>query len=91
MASSDLEDLCFHINAKISNIKKILWLNIFSLTGEDQCRKSIFQKIGNEVIIVHELLNKMETEVKEQEKLKNLLKVMFFSFSVHKILIQRNL
>ncbi|NWV67905.1 SKA1 protein, partial [Malurus elegans] len=71
--SSDLEDLCFHINAKISNIKKYLLLRDI---GEDPCRKSIFQKIGNEVIIVHELLNKMETEIKEQEKLKNLLKEM---------------
>ncbi|NWW76597.1 SKA1 protein, partial [Climacteris rufus] len=42
--------------------------------GKDQYRKTVFQKIGMEVILTHELLNKMETEVKQQEKLKNLLK-----------------
>ncbi|NWV52323.1 SKA1 protein, partial [Daphoenositta chrysoptera] len=68
---SDLEDLCFHINAKISNIKKcILLRNI----GEDERRKAALHKIGNEVILIHELLNKMETEVKQQEKLRDLLK-----------------
>ncbi|NXA89903.1 SKA1 protein, partial [Melanocharis versteri] len=71
MASSGLEDLCLHINAKISNIKKcILLRNI----GEDECRKPVLHKIQNEVILVHDLLNKMEAEVKQQEKLKNLLK-----------------
>ncbi|NXJ25213.1 SKA1 protein, partial [Dicrurus megarhynchus] len=71
MASSDLEDLCFHINAKISSIKKcILLRNI----GDDESRKAALHKIGNEVIFIHELLNQMETEVKQQEKLKDLLK-----------------
>ncbi|NXB26382.1 SKA1 protein, partial [Rhagologus leucostigma] len=70
MTSSDLEDLCFHINAKISSIKKcILLRNI----GEDEHRQAALHKIGNEVILIHELLNKMETEVKQQEKLKDLL------------------
>ncbi|XP_008631932.2 spindle and kinetochore-associated protein 1 isoform X1 [Corvus cornix cornix] len=73
MASSDLEHLCFHINAKISSIKKcILLRNI----GEDERRKAALHKIGNEVILIHELLNQMETEVKQQEKLKDLLKEM---------------
>ncbi|NXB07687.1 SKA1 protein, partial [Cnemophilus loriae] len=69
--SSGLEDLCFHINAKISNIKKCLLLRDI---GEDECRKPVLRKIQNEVILVHDLLNKMETEVKQQEKLKDLLK-----------------
>ncbi|NXS34194.1 SKA1 protein, partial [Pomatostomus ruficeps] len=69
--SSDLEDLCLHMNEKISNIKKCLLLRD---TGEDECRKSVHHKIVNEVILIHDLLNKMETEVKQQEKLKDLLK-----------------
>ncbi|NWT78762.1 SKA1 protein, partial [Lanius ludovicianus] len=69
--SPDLQNLCFHINAKVSSIKKcILLRNI----GEDERRKAALHKIGNEVILIHELLNQMETEVKQQEKLKDLLK-----------------
>ncbi|NWU02253.1 SKA1 protein, partial [Urocynchramus pylzowi] len=69
--SSSLEDLCLHINMKISNIKKcILLRNI----GEDDSRKPVLRKIQNEVILVHDLLNKMESEVKQQEKLKDSLK-----------------
>ncbi|XP_040436416.1 spindle and kinetochore-associated protein 1-like isoform X2 [Falco naumanni] len=34
----------------------------------------MFSKIGREIILLHGLLNKMETEVEEQEKLKNSLK-----------------
>ncbi|NXC10869.1 SKA1 protein, partial [Orthonyx spaldingii] len=71
MVSSDLEDLCFHINAKISNIKKCLLLRDI---GDDECHKAVLHKIGNEVILIHDLLNKMENEVKQQEKLKDLLK-----------------
>ncbi|NWT62652.1 SKA1 protein, partial [Erythrocercus mccallii] len=71
MASSSLENLCLHINEKISNIKKyILWRDI----GKDECFKPVLCKIQNEVILVHDLLNEMETEIKEQEKLKDLLK-----------------
>ncbi|NWV83769.1 SKA1 protein, partial [Dasyornis broadbenti] len=69
--SSDLEDLCFHINTKISSIKKSLLLRD---TAENQSCKSVLNKIGNEVILVHDLLNQMETEIKQQEKLKDLLK-----------------
>ncbi|NWW31338.1 SKA1 protein, partial [Panurus biarmicus] len=71
MASSSLEDLCFHINAKISNIKKCILLRDI---GEDECRKPLLRKIQNEVILVHDLLQKMEIEIKQQEKLKDLLK-----------------
>ncbi|XP_059692488.1 spindle and kinetochore-associated protein 1 [Haemorhous mexicanus] len=73
MASSSLEDLCFHINMKISNIKKCLLLRDI---GKDDSRKPVLHKIRNDVILVHDLLNKMENEVKQQEKLRDLLKEM---------------
>ncbi|NXY74732.1 SKA1 protein, partial [Glareola pratincola] len=71
MASSDLEDLCFHINMKISTIKKTLQLRNI---GQEPSLKSMLCKIGQEMILLHDLLNKMEAEVQQQEKLKNLLK-----------------
>ncbi|NXX68298.1 SKA1 protein, partial [Spizella passerina] len=73
MASSSLEDLCLHINMKISNIKKCLLLRDI---GKDDSRKPMLHKIQNEVMLVHDLLNKMENEVKQQEKLKDSLKEM---------------
>ncbi|XP_010581323.1 SKA complex subunit 1 [Haliaeetus albicilla] len=71
MASSDLEDLCFHINMKISTIKKTLQLRNI---GQEPSLKSMLCKIGHEMVLLHDLLNKMETEVQQQEKLKDLLK-----------------
>ncbi|KAF1410755.1 Spindle and kinetochore-associated protein 1, partial [Spheniscus humboldti] len=71
MASSDLEDLCFHINTKISTIKKTLQLRNI---GQEPSLKSMLCKIGHEMVLLHDLLNKMEMEVQQQEKLKNLLK-----------------
>eukprot|EP00075_Anas_platyrhynchos_P012830 XP_027302083.1 spindle and kinetochore-associated protein 1 [Anas platyrhynchos] len=71
MASSDLEDLCFHINMKISTIKKTLQLRSI---GQEPSFKSMLCKIGQEMVLLHDLLNKMEMEVQQQEKLKNLLK-----------------
>ncbi|XP_030825166.1 spindle and kinetochore-associated protein 1 isoform X1 [Geospiza fortis] len=73
MASSSLEDLCLHINMKISNIKKCLLLRDI---GKDDPRKPVLRKIQNDVILVHDLLNKMENEVKQQEKQKDSLKEM---------------
>ncbi|XP_039589286.1 spindle and kinetochore-associated protein 1 [Passer montanus] len=73
MASSSLEDLCLHINMKISNIKMCLLLRNI---GEDNSRKPVLRKIQKEVILVHDLLNEMENEVKQQEKLKDSLKEM---------------
>ncbi|XP_041330642.1 spindle and kinetochore-associated protein 1 [Pyrgilauda ruficollis] len=73
MASSRLEDLCLHINMKISNVKKCLLLRDL---GEDDSRKPVLRKIQKEVILVHDLLNEMESEVKQQEKLKDSLKEM---------------
>lgn len=40
-------------------------------------------KIGQEMVLLHDLLNKMEMEVQQQEKLKNLLKVIIFLFVKH--------
>lgn len=40
-------------------------------------------KIGQEMVLLHDLLNKMEMEVQQQEKLKNLLKVIVFLFVKH--------
>ncbi|NXL25962.1 SKA1 protein, partial [Setophaga kirtlandii] len=73
MASSSLEDLCLHINIKISNIKKCLLLRDI---GKDDSRKPVLHKIQNQVILVHDLLNEMENEIKQQEKLKDSLKEM---------------
>ncbi|XP_010006798.1 PREDICTED: spindle and kinetochore-associated protein 1 [Chaetura pelagica] len=71
MASSDLEDLCFHINTKISTIKKTLQLRNI---GQEPSLKSVLCKIGQEMVVLHDLLNKMETEVQQQKKLNALLK-----------------
>ncbi|XP_039909555.1 LOW QUALITY PROTEIN: spindle and kinetochore-associated protein 1, partial [Hirundo rustica] len=71
MVSPTLEDLCTHINEKISNVKKCILLRDI---GKDESRRPVLRKIRNEVILIHELLNKMEAEVKQQEKLRDLLK-----------------
>ncbi|XP_068031719.1 spindle and kinetochore-associated protein 1 [Anomalospiza imberbis] len=73
MASSSLEDLCLHINMKISNIKMLIVLRDI---GEDDSRKTVLTKMQNEVILIHDLLMKMESQVKQQEKLKYSLKEM---------------
>lgn len=56
------------------------WLNFLSLIGQEPSLKSMLCKIGNEMALLHDLLNKMEAEVQQQEKLNNLLKVMLFFF-----------
>ncbi|NXF79880.1 SKA1 protein, partial [Sclerurus mexicanus] len=68
--SSELEDLCLYFNTKISNIKKYLQLRKI---GSDQWLKSVLHKTVKDMMVLHDLLNSMETEVKQQEKLKNLL------------------
>ncbi|XP_075788789.1 SKA complex subunit 1 isoform X2 [Pelodiscus sinensis] len=73
MASSDLEDLCSHINTKILTIKKTLQLRNM---GQEPSLKSVLCKIGHEMFLANELLNKMEIEVEKQERLKNSLKEM---------------
>ncbi|NXU37793.1 SKA1 protein, partial [Drymodes brunneopygia] len=42
--------------------------------GEDEHCKPMLCKMQNEIALVHELLDDMETEVKQQEKLKDSLK-----------------
>ncbi|XP_027765816.1 spindle and kinetochore-associated protein 1-like, partial [Empidonax traillii] len=68
--SSLLEDFCLHINTKISNIKKYLQLRKI---GEEKCLGVLLQKIGKDVILLNDLLNKMEAEVNQQEKTKHTL------------------
>ncbi|NXG20994.1 SKA1 protein, partial [Grallaria varia] len=68
---SDLEYLCSYFNKKISNIKKYLQLRTI---GEDQWLTSVLHKIAKDIVILRDLLNDMETEIKQQEKLNNLLK-----------------
>ncbi|KFV39111.1 Spindle and kinetochore-associated protein 1, partial [Tyto alba] len=66
-----VEDLCFHINTKISTIKKTLQLRSIA---EEPSFRSMLSKTGAGIVALHDLLDKMEAEVKEQEKLKNMLK-----------------
>uniref|UniRef100_A0A8C8EER5 SKA complex subunit 1 n=1 Tax=Otus sunia TaxID=257818 RepID=A0A8C8EER5_9STRI len=70
-ASSDLQDLSFHINTKISNVKRTLQLRN---AGEEPSLKSVLCEIKHEVVLVNDLLNKMEMEVKHHKELKDLLK-----------------
>ncbi|XP_021405922.1 SKA complex subunit 1 [Lonchura striata] len=71
MASSSLEDLCLYISLRISNIKKCIILR--DLGKHDSCKRFL-HKICNEGILVHELLQAMEIQVKKQEELKKSLK-----------------
>ncbi|KAM6167774.1 SKA complex subunit 1 [Erethizon dorsatum] len=63
--TSELEQLCSHINEKIGNIKKTLSLRNL---GQEPTLKTILNKIGDEIIIVNELLNKFELEIQYQEQ-----------------------
>ncbi|NXL67357.1 SKA1 protein, partial [Chordeiles acutipennis] len=56
---------------KIATIKKALQLRNI---GQEPSLKSMLGKIRHEMLLLHDLLNKMETEVQQQEKKKNLLK-----------------
>ncbi|PNJ43673.1 SKA1 isoform 3 [Pongo abelii] len=71
MASSDLEQLCSHINEKIGNIKKTLSLRN---CGQEPTLKTVLNKIGDEIIVINELLNKLELEIQYQEQTNNSLK-----------------
>ncbi|XP_007942005.1 spindle and kinetochore-associated protein 1 [Orycteropus afer afer] len=71
MASSDLEQLCCHINEKIGNIKNTLSLR---KCGQEPALKTMLNKIGDEIIGVNELLNKLELEIEEQEQTSHSLK-----------------
>ncbi|XP_027433382.1 spindle and kinetochore-associated protein 1 [Zalophus californianus] len=71
MASSDLEQLCSHINEKIANIKRTLSLRN---CGQEPTLKTTLDKIGDEIIVVNELLNKLELEIQYQEQTNHSLK-----------------
>ncbi|KAM9631936.1 SKA complex subunit 1 isoform 1-T4 [Trichechus inunguis] len=71
MASSDLEKLCSHINEKIGNIKNTMSLRN---CGQEPALKTMLNKIGDEIIVVNELLNKLELEIEYQEQTSNSLK-----------------
>lgn len=48
------------------------------LIGQEPTLKTTLDKIGNEIIVVNELLNKLELEIEYQEQTNHSLKVMFF-------------
>ncbi|XP_047554190.1 spindle and kinetochore-associated protein 1 [Lutra lutra] len=76
MASSDLEQLCSHINEKISNIKRTLSLRN---CGQEPALRTMLDKIGDEIIVVNELLNKLELEIQYQEQTNHSLKELYES------------
>ncbi|XP_003474094.1 spindle and kinetochore-associated protein 1 [Cavia porcellus] len=69
--TSELEQLYSHVNEKIGNIKKTLSLRNL---GQDPTLKTVLNKIGDEIIIVNELLNKFELEIRYQEQISSSLK-----------------
>lgn len=71
MASSELDQICSHINDKIDNIKKSLALRN---CGQVPNSKTILNKIGVEIMVINELLNKLEIEIQFQEQTTNSLK-----------------
>ncbi|KAM6302432.1 SKA complex subunit 1 [Podargus strigoides] len=70
MESSTLEDLCCHINTRISNTKMILQLRN---RGEEPVFKSMLSEIGHELICLRLSLNNLEIHLQDQEKIKNML------------------
>ncbi|XP_075697099.1 SKA complex subunit 1 isoform X2 [Rhinoderma darwinii] len=67
----DLDDLCFHVNSKISKIKKTLQLRHI---GQDPSLNNVLSKVTYEMHLLCELLNKVETEVQRQETVAKSLK-----------------
>ncbi|XP_017504116.1 SKA complex subunit 1 [Manis javanica] len=76
MSSPDLEQLCSHINEKIGNIKKMLSLRN---CGQEPTLKTMLNKIGDEIIVVNDLLNKLELEIQYQEQTNSSLKELYES------------
>ncbi|EHB13388.1 Spindle and kinetochore-associated protein 1 [Heterocephalus glaber] len=74
--TSELERLCCHVNEKIGNIKKTLSLRKL---GQEPTLKTVLNKIGDEIIIVNELLNKLELEIQYQEQTNSSLKELCHS------------
>ncbi|XP_069602392.1 SKA complex subunit 1 [Ranitomeya imitator] len=71
METPDMDDLCFHINSKISIIKKTLQLRHI---GQDPSLGNVLRKVAHELHLLCELLNKVETEVQRQEAIAKSLK-----------------
>ncbi|XP_071966419.1 SKA complex subunit 1 [Engystomops pustulosus] len=71
MEALELDDLCFHINSKISVIKKTLQLRHI---GQDPSLGAVLSKVTYELQLLCELLNKVETEVQRQETIAKSLK-----------------
>ncbi|CAH2296678.1 spindle and kinetochore-associated 1 [Pelobates cultripes] len=71
MDSVDLDGLCFHVNSKISLIKKTLQLRNI---GQDPSMTCVLNKVAYEMHGLCELLNKVEAEVQRQETIANSLK-----------------
>ncbi|KAM4841445.1 SKA complex subunit 1 isoform 1-T6 [Thomomys bottae] len=63
--ASDLEQLCFHVNEKISNIKRTLSLRHL---GQESASNTLLNKIGDEIFVVNDLLNKLELEIQYLEQ-----------------------
>ncbi|XP_037584158.1 spindle and kinetochore-associated protein 1-like [Cebus imitator] len=81
MASSDLELLCSHVNEKTGNIKKTLSLRN---CGQEPTLKTVLNKIGDEITVANELLNKLELEIQQQEQTNNSLKELCESLEDYK-------
>ncbi|KAM4809240.1 SKA complex subunit 1 [Rhinophrynus dorsalis] len=71
MDSLDVDDLCSHVNSKISLIKRTLHLRNI---GEDPSLTSVLSKVSYEMHSLYDLLNKLEQEVQRQETIANSLK-----------------
>ncbi|XP_053264461.1 spindle and kinetochore-associated protein 1 isoform X1 [Podarcis raffonei] len=69
--TSDFNDLCSHMNTKISNIKKSLQLRKID---QEPSLKTVLSKIIHEVSLLNNILNKLETEVNHQESQQSQLK-----------------
>ncbi|XP_032070537.1 spindle and kinetochore-associated protein 1 [Thamnophis elegans] len=69
--SSNLNDLCFHLNSKISNIKKSLQLRKID---QDPSLKTVLSKVVHELFLLHSLLNKLEEEYHHQKRQQKQLK-----------------
>uniref|UniRef100_A0A6J0V3E1 SKA complex subunit 1 n=2 Tax=Pogona vitticeps TaxID=103695 RepID=A0A6J0V3E1_9SAUR len=65
MACSDLNDLCAHLNTKISNIKKSLQLRKID---QEPSLKTVLSKVVHEMFLLNNLLNKVELECHHQER-----------------------
>ncbi|XP_053556379.1 spindle and kinetochore-associated protein 1 [Bombina bombina] len=78
MDSGELEELCLHINSKISLIKKTLQLRNI---GQDLSLKNVLAKVGHEMHSLYEILNQLELEVQRQETIANSLKELEVSIT----------